>query len=43
MAFVDYKITWRKAEELHILNATDTLDTWSIVKIFFAFFSSLFK
>ena len=27
MAFVDYKITCRKAEELHILNGTDTVDT----------------
>ena len=27
MAFVDYKITCRKAEQLHILNGTDTVDT----------------
>ena len=30
LVFVDHKITRRKAEELHILNGTDTLDTWSI-------------
>ena len=30
MVFVYYKITYCRVEELHVLNGTDTLDTWSI-------------
>ena len=30
IVFMDHKITCRKAEELHILNGTDTLGTWSV-------------
>ena len=30
IAFIGHKITCRKAEELHILNGTDTLGTWSV-------------
>ena len=28
IVFIDHKITCRRAEELHILNSIDTLDTW---------------
>ena len=30
IVFIDHKITCRKAEEIHILNGIDTLDTWRI-------------
>ena len=47
IVFTDHKITCLRVEELHILNDIDTLGTWSVCdfswKIFFAFFSSLFK
>ena len=47
IVFVDHKITSRKVEGLHVLNGTDTLDTWSVYNfswnIFLAFFSSLFE
>ena len=45
--FMDHKITCRMVEEIHILNGIGTLGTWNVCsfsqKIFFAFFSSLFK
>ena len=47
IVFTDHKITCLRVEKLHILNDIDTLGTWSVCdfswKIFFAFFSTLFK
>ena len=47
IVFIDHKITCRRTEKLHIVDRTDILNNWSVCdfskKIFFAFFSSLFK